>query len=192
MYSREAENKTGMWLYTIFFVALVVLDQLSKLAAFTSLRINGPVRLIPDIFELHYLENTGAAFGILRDQQWLFVVFAGVIMVLLFLLERRMVHAGAKFRPLALICAMIAAGAAGNMIDRIFHGYVIDFLYFRLIDFPVFNVADIYVVVGCILLVILISFIYKDDDLAALSGKKTRADYIADIAEKVNTSRKDD
>ena len=70
-----------------------------------------------------------------------------------------------KYRPLRIVGIMLSAGALGNMIDRIWHHYVIDFLYFSLIRFPVFNVADIYVCVSCGALLILVLFFYKEEDL---------------------------
>ena len=69
-------------------------------------------------------------------------------------------------------CAvLVCAGAIGNMIDRIRLNYVIDFFYFSLIDFPIFNVADCYVVVACVLFAILVLFYYKDEDFAWVSRK---------------------
>ena len=69
-----------------------------------------------------------------------------------------------KFVPLRICITLITAGAAGNLIDRVVQGYVVDFLYFILIDFPIFNVADCYVVIACILFIVLILFYYKDDN----------------------------
>ena len=77
-----------------------------------------------------------------------------------------------KYRPLAVCLMMISAGAVGNMIDRVSQGYVVDFLYFKLINFPIFNVADCYVTIGAACLVFLIMFYYKDEDMACFSLKK--------------------
>ena len=71
-----------------------------------------------------------------------------------------------RYRPLAVCLMLVAAGAVGNMIDRVSQGFVVDFLYFRLIDFPVFNVADCYVTIAAFCLVILVMFYYSDEDLA--------------------------
>ena len=82
-----------------------------------------------------------------------------------------------KYIPFNFLLVLIASGAAGNMVDRTIHAYVIDFIYFSLIDFPVFNVADIYVTVSTILLVLFILFYYKEQDFSFLSikqQKKTR------------------
>lgn len=77
-----------------------------------------------------------------------------------------------KFIAIKWILVILVAGAVGNMIDRIYNGYVVDFLYFELINFPVFNVADCYVVVGAILAVILIIFYYDDNDLNRILKKQ--------------------
>lgn len=144
---------------------LIAVDQATKLAAAHFLKGNDPVSLIPGVFEFFYLENRGAAFGMFKGRQLLLAVlallisfFAGRACVKLLPQER-------KYLPLRIVCVMLSAGALGNMIDRIWHHYVIDFLYFSLIRFPVFNVADVYVCVSCAMLLLLVLFYYKDEDL---------------------------
>lgn len=157
---------------------LVLLDQATKLAAVSALKDGGPYVLIPGVFQLQYLENRGAAFGLLQNARIFFltvtlVALAAVIYVLVRLPLKR------KYIVLRFLMVLIAAGAVGNMIDRVFLGYVRDFLYFSLIDFPIFNVADIYVTCATILLILLLLFYYKEeDDFAFLSpgGKKGKAD----------------
>lgn len=156
-----------------FFAMLLLLgaDQWSKSIAAAQLKEQPNIILIPDIFELSYLENTGAAFGMLKDMRFLFVIIT--LMVLLFLgfaLYRMPVTK--HFLPLRITGVLLGAGAVGNMIDRIWHGYVIDFFYFSLIDFPVFNVADCYVVVAAFLAFALLCFYYKDEDFAFLKRQK--------------------
>ncbi len=77
-----------------------------------------------------------------------------------------------KYLPLRVVGVLLGAGAVGNLIDRMAQSYVVDFLYFKLIDFPIFNVADCYVTAGAILLAVLILFVYKDEELGFLSLKK--------------------
>lgn len=157
---------------------LVLLDQATKLAAVSALKDGDPFVLIPGAFQLQYLENRGAAFGLLQNARIFFlavtlIALAAVIYVLVRLPLKR------KYIVLRFLMVLIAAGAAGNMIDRVFLGYVRDFLYFSLIDFPIFNVADIYVTCATILLILLLLFYYKEeDDFAFLSpgGKKGKAD----------------
>lgn len=157
---------------------LVLLDQATKLAAVSALKDGGPYVLIPGVFQLQYLENRGAAFGLLQNARIFFlavtlIALAAVIYVLVRLPLKR------KYIVLRFLMVLIAAGAVGNMIDRVFLGYVRDFLYFSLIDFPIFNVADIYVTCATILLILLLLFYYKEeDDFAFLSPgwKKGKAD----------------
>ncbi|MEE1052165.1 MAG: signal peptidase II [Lachnospiraceae bacterium] len=157
---------------------LVILDQVTKLAAVSALKDREPFVLIPGVFQLQYLENRGAAFGLLQNARIFFlavtlIALAAVIYVLVRLPLKR------RYIVLRFLMVLIAAGAVGNMIDRVFLGYVRDFLYFSLIDFPIFNVADIYVTCATILLILLLLFYYKEeDDFAFLSpgGKKGKAD----------------
>ena len=146
----------------VWFLALTVVDQLTKYAAVAFLKSRKRIDLIPGVFELFYLENRGAAFGIMRGRQFIFIVIALLITICLAFLYRR-IPCEKRYVPLKIICVSIAAGAMGNMIDRLFHTYVIDFLYFSLIDFPVFNVADCYVTIGVGLLIILLVTFYKDE-----------------------------
>ena len=138
-----------------FAVGLIVsigLDQWTKALAVAKLKGNQPFVLINGVFEFYYSENRGAAFGMLQVRMPS---------------ERR-------FLPLTACLFLLVSGAAGNMIDRISQGYVVDFLYFKLIDFPIFNVADCYVVIATFLLMILIFFVYSEEELSFLSFKKQR------------------
>lgn len=181
---KKKQNLCGL----LGLLALLAADQLTKLLAYTFLRPNGPVELLPGVFELHYLENQGAAFGMMEHMQWIFILFALVMtfaagfVYLRLPLERR-------FLPLRILCVTLSAGALGNMIDRLAHRYVIDFLYVSLIDFPIFNVADIYVCVSTAVLLILLLFVYKDEDFELLLGRKTKQDYVRDLKNKIEESR---
>ncbi len=154
-------------------VLLIILDQLTKLWVLDALRGQEPVILLPGVFQLLYVENRGAAFGILQNKQWFFVIITvAVLAALLWVLPK--IPAERHFLPLSLCLCFIAAGAVGNMIDRIFRGYVVDFLYFQLIDFPVFNVADIYVTTASVVLILLILFLYKEADFDRIFPKKDK------------------
>ena len=150
---------------------LLIFDQWTKLLAISHLKGKADIELLPGVFGLHYLENHGAAFGILRDQQWIFLILAAVFLVATVILYVRMPFT-ARMVPLRIITVFIAAGAVGNMIDRIFRHYVVDFLYFSLIDFPVFNVADIYITCCAVLLVLFVVFYYKDEELECIFSQK--------------------
>ena len=154
-------------------VLLIILDQLTKLWVLDALRGQEPVTLLPGVFQLLYVENRGAAFGIRQNKQWFFVIITvAVLAALLWVLPK--IPAERHFLPLSLCLCFIAAGAVGNMIDRIFRGYVVDFLYFQLIDFPVFNVADIYVTTASVVLTLLILFLYKEADFDRIFPKKDK------------------
>ena len=154
-------------------IALVCLDQWTKYMAVLHLKGQQPFVIWEGVFELNYLENCGAAFGIFQGQKAVFLVctvlILGVVAFYYFRLPKEQ-----RFYPIHLVGILLAAGAIGNMIDRVANSYVVDFLYFKLIDFPVFNVADCYVTVGAVLLAILILFYYKEEELEFFSIRKKR------------------
>lgn len=150
---------------------LVLLDQLTKLWAVSALKVHGPVPLVKGVLELLYVENRGAAFGILQDRQWFFLLTGMVVMAALFYVLPR-IPSERRFLWGRLCLYLVGAGAVGNMIDRFVRGYVVDFIYFKLIDFPVFNVADIYVTVATVCLGALLVFYYKDEDFEKIFPKR--------------------
>lgn len=169
------ENKRT-WLYILGGLAgtalLVLLDQWTKHLAVTYLAGGEDIVLIPGVFQLQYLENRGAAFGLFQGQRTYFLLVGVIVFIACLYLFARMSR-NAHFWPIRLIAVCILAGAWGNMIDRLRYAYVVDFFYFKLIDFPIFNVADIYVSVGTAALAVLILFYYKDSDLEELMKKKS-------------------
>lgn len=150
---------------------LVVADQWTKHLAVTYLKDKEALVLWQGVFELRYLENRGAAFGILQNQRIIFLLLTVIIMTVTLWIYIKIPQTK-RFLPLRLIAAGILAGAVGNMIDRLQNGYVVDFLYFSLIDFPIFNVADIYVTVSSVMLLLLYFFFYKEEEFDFLSAKK--------------------
>lgn len=148
----------------ILLILMVVLDQYTKNLAVIKLKNNQPFPLIDEVFELHYLENHGAAFGLLQNQKWFFVI-VGIAFVIIASFALFYIPTMKKYHGLRACILLIATGAIGNMIDRFLYNYVVDFLYFKYINFPIFNVADIYVTAGTILMILLILFYYKEDDL---------------------------
>ena len=141
---------------------LVAIDQLTKRLAMTGLA-GGPRVIIDGVFELRYTENRGAAFGMLQNQRIFFIIVTFLALLALIWLYFR-IPDDRRFLPLRIIDIFIISGAVGNLIDRIARGYVVDFMYISLIDFPVFNVADIYVSWSAVLALILILFKYREDD----------------------------
>ena len=158
----------------IFFVLLLI-DQLTKLWAVKILKPIGSIKIIHNVLEIYYVENRGAAFGIMQNKQWFFLIITLAVLVGLLWISGK-IPEEKHFIPLKACLYFVGAGAVGNMIDRVFRKYVVDFIYFSLINFPVFNVADIYVSVGMVILALLIFFYYKDEDLACLlQGKENRS-----------------
>ena len=155
---------------TVLFI-LVCLDQLTKAMAVAHLKNTPGIDLITGVLRLEYLENRGAAFGIFQNQQWISLFLAAVFLIAALVFWVRM-PAIPRMLPLRLITVVLAAGAIGNMIDRVVHSYVVDFIYFCLIDFPIFNVADIYVTCSCVLALLLVFFYYKDEEFDFLFDRE--------------------
>lgn len=148
---------------TVLWIAIVVisvaLDQVTKWLAVLNLQGKESVSVIGDLLHFTYVENRGAAFGMMKNSRWIFMIVSVIaIAALIFYLVR--------FKPesrLALISvAMITGGGIGNMIDRLRLGYVVDFIYIKIIDFAVFNIADSFVCVGTALLIVYILFFYRE------------------------------
>ena len=139
---------------------LIAADLLTKLTA--SKLGSREVVLIPGVLSLSYIENRGAAFGIMQGRQWLLIVISAVMIAAAVVFYIRRIR-DIQYRYLRVLIVFLVAGALGNMIDRIMLGYVRDFIYFKLIDFPVFNVADIYVTVSAVLILIWI-ILHGDSD----------------------------
>lgn len=155
-------------------IGLILVDQFTKLLAVNHLKGNSALSIIPGVLELDYLENRGSAFGMFQNQKF-FILLVSVLFtgVLLFLLVK--LPADKKYGWLHLVISVIIAGGVGNMIDRFRLGYVVDFVSFVLIHFPIFNVADMYIVIATILLAVFILFVYKEEDFRFLTfGRKTK------------------
>ena len=143
---------------------LIALDQWAKSMAYSTLRVNGPLVLIKGVFELLYSENRGAAFGILQGKQWFFFLVAAAVVIAVLVFVAKL-PSGSRYLPLYIAMILLLSGAVGNLIDRAVRGFVVDFFYFSLIDFPIFNVADIFVVVGVICLAVCILFVYSEEEV---------------------------
>jgi signal peptidase II len=134
-----------MWLWILIIFGSIWLDQLTKWLAVTLLQGNPSVPIIPGALQLTYLENRGAAFGMLANNRWVFLIIStvGILAVLGYLLIKRPTS-----KILCIALSFIVGGGIGNMIDRVLLGYVVDFIDFCLINFAIFNVADSFVCVG--------------------------------------------
>ncbi len=138
----------------LIIAILVVADQLSKFIVLTELKPIYQITVIDNFFYLTYLENRGAAFGAMQGARWFFVALAVVVMAAGAIYYKKMVKTPHNLwlrTALLLICG----GTAGNVTDRVFRGYVVDFLDFIIFgyDFPVFNIADVCIVLGTAILV---------------------------------------
>jgi len=145
--------------WILLILGLIGIDQLTKWYFLKNKEIFDKFEVIKNFFYLTYVENRGAAFGILQNFRWFFVIITIIALTVMikyfFRIDNILFRLGLSF---------LIAGAAGNFIDRAFRGYVIDFLDFYPFgyDFPVFNFADICVNAGVFLLVIYILFVYKE------------------------------
>ena len=139
----------------IILILLIVSDQLTKYIAFMKLRPIYQVKLINGFFNLTYVENRGAAFGALQGARWYFVFLAAVVVAAAVIYYIRM-EKDPRDLWLRSALVLICGGTIGNVIDRVFRGYVVDFLDFIIFgyDFPVFNLADVFIVVGTMILAV--------------------------------------
>lgn len=141
-------------IYEFIIILLITIDQISKLLALKYLKEIGSLPVIQNVFHLTYVENRGAAFGMFQNNQLLFIIVALIASIYgLYYLHTKHVNTIGKVGILLII-----SGAIGNLIDRVRLGYVVDYFDFRIIWNYVFNVADIFVVLGTILLCIYILF----------------------------------
>ncbi len=157
-------------------IVLIVTDQITKIIAKKSLE-DAPFVIIKDVFELRYLENRGAAFGIMQGGKAFFVILTTIVVLLLVFYLARLSEEK-RFLPIRVVFLFLLSGAIGNFIDRLIRNYVVDFFYFKLIDFPIFNMADIYVTCSVLFLVLLILFYYKEKELNAILSLKKKNDSV--------------
>jgi len=171
-------NKNKIFLFEIIAVViLVAIDFVTKQLAVKFLS-NGSFDIIPGVFSFTLLEggNSGAAFGMLQGGFWIFIVITIAVVALVIFMLRKLVYEK-RYRFFHYALVLLLAGALGNFGDRVLtmikygHSYVIDFLYFELINFPIFNVADCYVTVAACAMIFLGIFYYKDDDFDKMLGK---------------------
>lgn len=137
-------------MYEIFIVILVLLDQVSKVFMQNFLEYGNSVAILDGVFHLTYVENRGAAFGLFENMQVFFIIVA-VIVTIVGLVY---IHKSETSKLAKISICLIIAGAIGNLVDRVKMGYVVDFFDFRFIWNYVFNIADVFVVIGTLLLCI--------------------------------------
>ncbi|SFB67786.1 signal peptidase II [Butyrivibrio sp. YAB3001] len=154
-------------------LVLVFFDQFTKHLAVKYLQDKPSFKIISGVLELNFLKNSGAAFGMLQNQKVFFVLVAIMILIVIAYVLFRLPD-DKKYDIMHVLLIFVASGAAGNMIDRIKNDYVVDFIYFVIINFPIFNVADIYVTVSTFVFIILFLFYYKENDFNFLSFRQQK------------------
>ena len=162
------DKKKILALDALVFAALLAFDQWTKLLVIRYLKDRSAKVLLQGVLELQYLENRGSAFGMFQGQK-LFIVTVDVLFMLILCWIVARIPQEKKFIKLHCLLMMVAAGVIGNLIDRMRFDYVVDFISFVLIHYPIFNVADIYIVIAVIVLFLLFVFVYREEDLKFLS-----------------------
>lgn len=155
--SAEPASKYGAWIWLWLSAAVIVLDQLSKWLVVSHLAVYDSIRVLP-VFNLVLIHNPGAAWSFLAGasgwQRWFFTILALVVSAAIVVWMRFLPRREYRWRAIAL--ALVLAGALGNVIDRLWHGYVIDFLQFHYQGwyYPAFNLADSAITVGAAMLIL--------------------------------------
>lgn len=144
-------------IYFGLIIAIIVTDQFTKYLAETQLAQVRSMPLWENVFHLTYSKNTGAAFSILRNKQSILIIVTLLVMVFLAFYLFKSIQSHEPW-ALNLALAMILGGGIGNLVDRVRLNYVIDFFDFTLINYPIFNVADCFIVLGTVLLGYLLVF----------------------------------
>ena len=157
--------------YIVITAVLTQLDQITKYVAESNLYMKNDIDIIKNVLTLTYLRNNCSAFGMFSGKINAFLVLTVIIVAVITYIVIRM-PVTKRYLPMYIVCTMLVSGAIGNLIDRVRFGYVRDFIYFKLINFPVFNVADCYVTISVATFIVLILFIYKENEFDFLSFKK--------------------
>lgn len=158
-------KKSAFW--TGLAVLMVALDQITKVLASAFLKGNGTKTIIPYLIDFYYTTNDGAAFSSFSGQRVLLIALPIVMIIALLIALYKFNKKGILF---TLSIIMIVSGGIGNLIDRCIFGYVVDFISFSFMNFPIFNVADIFVTVGAALFIVYIIF-FDDNKKSDVSDK---------------------
>lgn len=189
------KSKRTLGVSALIVILLTALDQITKYLAVMFLKDKEPFVIIKDVFELQYLENRSAAFGmdpvsllhkifnfqafndnpkLFLQVKMVFFIILTIAVVMLFIMIFIRIPNDRHFLLMDAVFILFTSGAIGNFIDRVVNQYVIDFLYFKLINFPIFNIADIYVTVGAFAMVFLVLFYYKEEDFEQVFPSKKK------------------
>ena len=153
--------------HLILFIVLLGIDQAVKFWVKATIMNNDPIVIIPKVLKLQYHENSGAVWGIMSGKvSFLRILTFFILLFIIYLYFK--IPKDKKYNPMKIITVFILAGAVGNLVDRMYLGYVVDYIYFEIINFPLFNVADSYLTVSSALLFVFAIFYYKEEDFAFL------------------------
>lgn len=174
---------------------MILLDQWTKYLTLMYVKDTDGFYIINKILRIYFVRNEGMAWGMLQNKQVLFIILTPIIVAALMYFYYRMPFE--KKYILARSCILLLTGGAiGNLIDRIFrgenlfHGYVVDMIYVEIINFPVFNIADSFISIGFVLLIVSIIFVYKEKDFDIVFGIKRKNK--EEITESASDSNKDE
>jgi len=142
-------------IYLILTIGLILIDQITKIITLKQLAPIGSVTIIENFLSFTYVENRGAAFGIMQNSRIFFLIFT-VILIGAIIYYTIKTKQNSKFYLIST--SLIIAGGIGNFIDRLFRGYVVDMIEVTFISYPVFNFADICIVIGAILFCVYMLF----------------------------------
>ncbi|MBE5948103.1 MAG: signal peptidase II [Lachnospiraceae bacterium] len=158
-------------IYFLALIFLIAIDQVVKALTVLYIDPKNPIVLWNGVFELDYVQNRGGLFGMFQGAVLILAAVTVVLIVLIFYFSKKLPDTK-RMMPLRIIGLLIIAGGIGNLIDRIFRGFVVDTFSFVLINFPVFNVADCYVTVSMFIFIFLFLFYYKDEEFDCLFPRK--------------------
>lgn len=163
-----------IYILPILLIALLTaFDQLTKYMITSSFELYESKMVIQNILSFTYIRNTGVAWGMFQGKRIIFLVLTAVVLLFCFYIFANIAEQK-KYRLLRIALIVLVSGAVGNMIDRIKLGYVVDFFCVEFIDFPIFNVADIFVVVSMIGIFLLIMFKYNNEEFDEILGIKKK------------------
>lgn len=157
----------------IICVCVILLDVASKYLVVMNIPEGGAVPCIDGLFHLTYIENRGAAFGMLANSRWIFMVvsIAAIAAMIVYMIVKKPQNIWVKTS-----IAMLVGGGVGNMIDRVRLGYVVDFIEVEFVDFAVFNVADSFVTVACGILIVYVIVASVKEEKAKKAAKEEKAE----------------
>ncbi len=175
---KETKKTFKIHIVPIIFIGLLTaIDQLTKFMVTSSFELYESRPVIRNILSFTYIQNRGVAWGMFQGKIPVFLILTAIILVLCFFIYSNL-EGQDKYKILRANIVILVAGALGNMIDRVKLGFVVDFFEVKFIDFPVFNVADIYVVVSMIMIFILIMFKYSNEEFDEILGIKSKTNIL--------------